>query len=258
MRKLSWTLGVGGLGLALLGTTIAVAAGGISIVKKTTSTAGDVSSRTAKCQRDEHVLGGGFSTPGIGSYAETSKPGKSRGWKTVARSDPGDASAYALCERASARKLKEVSKATVVSGNGSDPGIGNVEAKCPRGWIVVSGGYAISPPVNSFSVDLDKRTSARTWKAHGLNYGEDATLEAFALCERKDESQIRQHANTVVLAGPGTDTAVADCPTGTHLVGGGFKGLPVDESRPLGPKKWEAHWNPGGPGSITSYAECEK
>jgi hypothetical protein len=255
MRKLSWTLGVCGLGLALFGATIAAGAGGISIVKKTTFTPGGVSSRTAKCQQDEHVLGGGFSTPGIGSFAPTSKPAKSRGWKAVGDSDSGNASAYALCEQASARKLKKVSKATAVPGNGSDPGIGNVVAKCPRGWIVVSGGFSISPPV--FSVDLDKRTSARTWKAHGLNYGEDAKFKAIALCESKGASQIRQHANTVVFGGPGTNTAVADCPAGTHLVGGGFKGYAVDKSRPLGPKKWEAQWNPGGPGSITSYAECE-
>jgi hypothetical protein len=237
---------------------IAAAAGGISIVKKTTATSGGLSSRTAKCQRGEHVLGGGFSTPGIGSYAQQSGPAGRRGWKAAARSDPGDASAFALCEHASARELKKVSKAIVVPGNASDPGIGSVEAKCPRRWKVVSGGYAIVPPVNSFSVDLDKRTSARTWKAHGLNYGSDATFEAFALCERRGASQIEQRADTVVLAGPGTDTAVAQCPEGSHLVGGGYKGYAVNESRPLSQRKWEAHWYPGGPGSITSYAECEK
>jgi hypothetical protein len=175
----------------------------------------------------------------------------------VARTSPGDASTFALCERASARDLKQVSKAIQVPGSPTEPGTGGVEAKCPRRWNVVSGGYAVAPPVDSFSVNLNKRTSARTWKAHGVNYGSDAKLKAFALCQRKGTSQISQRSETVVLAGPGTDTAVAECPRGSHLVGGGFKGYAVDDSRPLGRRKWETHWNPGGPGSITSYAECE-
>ncbi len=175
----------------------------------------------------------------------------------MGRTGAGDASTFALCERASARELKQVSKAVQVPGSGTDPGTGSVEAKCPRRWTVVSGGYAIAPPVESFSVELDKRTGARTWKAHGVNYGSDARLRAFALCQPKGESQISQRADTVVLAGPGTDTATAECPKGSHLVGGGFKGYAVDDSRPLGRSKWEAHWNPGGPGSITSYVECE-
>jgi hypothetical protein len=258
VRKLNWTLGLGVLAFVLLGAMIAAAAGGISIVEKTTHTSGGLSSRTARCQRGEHVLGGGFVTPGIGSYAQHSKPAGRRGWKALARSGPGDASAFALCEPASARELKKVSNAIVVSGSGSDPGTGSVEVKCPRHWKVVSGGYAIVPPVDSFSIEVDKRTSARTWTVHGVNYGSDATLEAFALCEREGESQIKQRGDTVVLAGPGTDTAVAECPKGSQLVGGGFKGYAVDESRPLSQRKWKARWSPGGPGSITSYAECER
>lgn len=258
MRKLIYALGLAALGIALIAAAAVGAGGGISIVKKTTTTSGGSSSRTAKCGRHKHVLGGGFSAPGIGDLAQQSRPARKSGWKAATRTGPGDISAFALCERASRRDLRKVSKSVPLPGDPTTGPQRSVKAKCPRHWKVVSGGYAIAPPGDpSTWVDLDKRTSARTWKTHATNYGADAELQAFALCERKGQSKITQRPKTVVFNGPGTNTAVAKCPMGSHLVGGGYQGYPVNESRPVGPRKWKSRWSPGGPGSITSFAECE-
>jgi len=279
------------IGAALCATTLtaatASAAGGISIVTSTdTVTSDGPSTHAANCDTGDQVLGGGFSLPDGQNFAQKSKPLGHRGWRAEVLSPAGDVSTYALCQSASARRVKLVVHSVRVAApakrtpgaafkRGTGPGTSveqGVNATCDKGWQVISGGYAVRPPFRlgnrgEIAVDTSRRSGARTWQVHGGNDGAPTKLAAFALCERQGVSQIDQVANTNQITAPGTQSATATCATGSHLVGGGFKTRPdeqggafpvVSTSMPVDAQNWKVTYTPAGPGSFTSYAECEQ
>jgi hypothetical protein len=263
---------------AVFTAAAAAIGGGITIVTKTTADLGGPTTSQAKCDQQDQVLGGGFSAPDGNNIAQQSHPVGDRSWRAEMLSEPGDITAYALCEPASARKLKAVSK-TISVPHPSDPDSTAeraVSAKCPENWKVVSGGYAVDPPYSGkgpgvpageIAVDTSKRVKSRKWKVHGGNDGAKTDLIAFALCEKSGFSHIEQVHETSPTTKTVQASAVAQCPKGTHIVGGGFQTKPdeahnsfpeVSASMPIGSRKWESKYLPEKDGSLTSFAECEK
>jgi hypothetical protein len=256
----------------------AFAAGGITVVKHTTATVDGPSARKAKCDKGDHVLGGGFASSNDGTLTQQSYPSKGKGWKVETLDEPGgESTAYALCEKASARKLQVVSNTiTVPRASMSTPVVERtVKAKCPKGWQVLSGGYAVKPPYSGsgskgeIAVDTTMRADSRTWKVHGGNDGKPTSLRAYAICEKQGKSDVEQAAATDDTIA-GFQSATANCPDGAHIVGGGYQIKPnelsgafprVIISRPVQSNQWQASWVPTGASSdsssITSYAECE-
>jgi hypothetical protein len=288
--------------IALVYAGIAVAGGGITIVTKDqpNSNTGTVVRPMAHCAPGQHVLGGGFSDFQAGGLAQRDKPIHDSGWRVVflpfSSGGQGNATAYALCEAASARNVKVVHKqVTIPAGGGTGPGASaekGVTVSCPKGMEVLSGGYSARPrykpiplkgtpgPQGEVSIDTDKRSGPGSWYVHAGNDGAPNDLAAFALCQPQGTSDVTQVSDTQVVTGPGVE-ADATCPDGSHLVGGGFRmrpneqngGFPiVNASFPSNPTNWVAladigvigkhssSWNKRGttqPPSLTSYAECE-
>jgi hypothetical protein len=259
--------------LALIAVGAAAGAGGITIVKKTTTTNGGPSSRTAHCPSKDHVLGGGFSAPlNPPNIAQVSAPRGDDSWTAGTLTSPpsGHVSSYAICERASQRKLQLVTKAVRVPAAMPDTVEKAVKAKCAKGWEVVSGGYEVKPTFDGsghgqISVDTSMRTTSRVWKVHGGNGGKPTKLIAYALCQKAAHSHIDQIEDTPPNAG--VEEATAECPQGSHIVGGGFKMSPdasqgnppqVNASMPAGAHAWKAVGEPAIPGPLlTAFAECE-
>jgi hypothetical protein len=266
------------VGFAALVATAALAAGGISVVTKTTNTVEGPNARQAKCAEGDQVLGGGFSSTNEHTLTQQSYPVKGKGWK-VETLDPsgGQSTAYALCEKATKRELKLVSDQATIPRATSGPSEGQAKAKCPKGWQVLSGGYADRPPYQGgqkgeIAIDTSKRTDAQTWKVHGGNDGAPSGIEAFAICEKQSEGNVKQVSATDDSTTSVDQAATASCPAGMHVVGGGYQIKPneaggtfprAQASQPVGSTKWLAEWVPDfgakqlPPASITSYAECE-
>jgi hypothetical protein len=290
MRKVTYALGSTVASVLVVAAT-AVAGGGITIEKKGSTATTTQATLKAKCSASDHVLAGGFRLPDGDNIAQQDEPAGEGAWKVESYLDdlglPAHVDTFALCERASARKLKIVSKSvTVPAGTGAPKAVAKafgqatVKAQCPEGWQVVSGGYAVVPPYTGGSdgevaVDTNKRAGSTAWKVHGANEGDKTDLKAFAVCEKQSQGKIQQIAKKVPITqdmkgvlGVGVP-AVAKCPRGSHLVGGGFQSRPtqnqnptafpeVSASMPSSKKTWTAHYNPHASGSITSYVECEK
>jgi hypothetical protein len=282
MRARRALAGLAAFAVAVFVAASAFAAGGVTTVKHTTPTTDGPSARTAKCGNGKHVLGGGFSSTDPETLTQQSFP-LLEGWRAEALGgSPGSkASAYALCEKASARKLRVVTNRVTIPAPALPPDVaeGGVKATCPNGWQVVSGGYADRPPYQSgttgeIAVDTSKRTDDRTWLVHGGNDGDPSDLEAFAICEKSGASQIKQISKTDDSAGT-TQSAKAKCPNGAHVVGGGYQIKPneaggtfprVLASKPVRRLAWKSVWvpiaagspdPPSVPTSLTSFAECE-
>jgi hypothetical protein len=274
MRRASFVFGLAVFTLGLVVATASAGGSGITMVKKTTTNTNmGPSTRTAECPTSDHVLGGGFSAPD-GSIAQQTMPVGSSGWKAETLSSPGDSSAYALCEQASLRVVKTVSNSVTVPASGGSTTERAVVATCPNGWQVISGGYAVVPPFSSGSdgeiaVDTSMRTSTRTWKVHGGNDGTPTDLKAYAMCEKKDTSQIQQMSRTRPVTSATPVVSMARCPKGSHVVGGGFQIKPdesggsfpvVNMSRPRDSQRWKTRLgfpSQSSSSSLTSFAECE-
>ncbi len=286
MRTRKHLAGIATLGVAALAAGSAFGAGGgITVVKHTTATSANASVRAAKCDKGDQVLGGGFSsTDDSGALAQQSYPVKGDRWKveTLGNGPPasGTTTAIALCQSSKARDLMVVSKrGTIPAGTNTpdNPGEGAVKAKCPKGWKVLSGGYADKPPYRGglqgqIAIDTSKRTDARTWKVHGGNEGVRSDVQAFAICAKAGATRVAQVANKD-SSSDGDETATAECLRGERLVGGGFQVKPdqahgifpqVAVSQPQGKAAWLAHWTYPVmkkklvAESLTSYAECER
>jgi hypothetical protein len=266
--------------LATFVAATAMAAGGITIVHKTSAAPGGASQRSVKCSKSDHAIAGGFAVPEGQNFAQQSNPSGDRGWHVEALTSPGDMTAYALCEHASARKLKRVSK-TLKFPAGDSPDLTierSVKAKCPKGWKVISGGWKVDPPYapmtmkapqqkGEIAVDASKRVKSRIWKVHGGNDGRPTDLIAYAICEKANFSAVQQVAEKVDTPSTDSYSAIAECPPSTHVVGGGFQVKPdesgadlpfVSANRPASATQWKATQITNYlDSSLTSFAECE-
>jgi hypothetical protein len=279
MRRQGYTVATAISAVTLTAVAAAFGAGGVSIVKHTDTGVEGPSSRAAHCPDKDHVLGGGFKTRrGDPNLVQVNRPSGGDSWATYTLTSGGEASAYALCERASKRKLDIAKKAVLIPTTTSGTTEQTVNAKCEKGWQVVSGGYEVRPPYSGsgsrgeIAVDTSMRASSRVWKVHGGSDGKATKLIAYAICEKKGESKIEQVAKSDTTGD--VQSANAKCAAGSHVVGGGFQSEPdegaglfpnVSASFPASESSWKAEGLPlvakrQGPlvRTLTSYAECEK
>jgi len=113
---------------------------------------------------------------------------------------------------------------TVVVRKGAQ---GAVSAKCPRGEHVSFGGVVaeFSPPPGSgpymFPTGM-RRTANDQWTVYGKNETDllGSRLTSIAYCDHGAVSRVA--SKTVSLPGLRSGSAIATCPAGTFVVGGGF------------------------------------
>jgi hypothetical protein len=150
---------------------------------------------------------------------------------------------------------------------------------------VIGGGFRITPPYDpvtaagaNVSVNTNMRVSDVYWKVRAIrDFGDDARVKAYALCDRDRNGRISTVQNHVDVPDVGTYSATAHCRGPKKVVSGGFKVRPlgtpgsamstglfpwVSLSAPLpGNDGWKATVHNGiGPlpdGKLTVYAYCQ-
>jgi hypothetical protein len=144
---------------------------------------------TARCPRGTKVASGGFDNPeffnGPGGTLifpfESMKTGK-REWSVSARNfgDPGQLVAQVNCHER--KGLKTAVEDTFIGS----PGVHDAVAECAPGRRVVSGGfdYSLQPSEGAF-VFSSHKIGKRSWEVEALDLEADATLTAYAYCEKK-------------------------------------------------------------------------
>jgi hypothetical protein len=188
---------------------------------------------TATCPKGKSVAMGGFrneiatdDSPEVQPIGLT-RPSK-RTWKDSATNvfaPAGDATSIAYCGRS--RKLTERTRTTVVPAAKPSTQPKSVTAKCPRGTRVAFGGFKadfdpnFGPNTGAIWISALRRGSNRTWRASGLNLGNDAgKLTAVAYCGHV--AKTTKHSASALVPARKRRSATATCPRGQKLAFGGF------------------------------------
>jgi hypothetical protein len=173
-------------------------------------------SATARCPSGQHVLFGGYKN----GVAGMRRPTDDR-WTVAGFNLGGPAlklTAYAYCGKGPIA-TKAVKTVSVTSS-------GSATATCPRGKVVVAGGFATSP--NSvFAVTRLARVRADRWQVSGyLRYGitKRTALTAVAYCGAGPAPTAVER--TVKIGSDGGRSTVA-CPAGKMLTFGGMVAQPA-------------------------------
>ncbi len=168
---------------------------------------------------------------------------------------------------------------TVAKQPGTIPsqGVGSALAQCTGGRTAVAGGFAAPGFDPGGSATIARLSSTHAGKggikARGFNFGSaSGNLVSYAYCARYDHGFQVSSASTQIDPMT-TGSAVANCPTGTKAVGGGFDGGSVSQngstvltltSKRQGERRWEAvavnlppDSGSGTPATLTAYVYCE-
>jgi hypothetical protein len=97
-------------------------------------------------------------------------------------------------------------------------------ATCPTGTVVLGGGF--STPFDSataLAVFNSYRSGATSWTVDAVRFRGAATATAFAYCRRAARPISDVTATGTIPNGGQSGGASATCPTGSHLIGGGFQ-----------------------------------
>jgi len=141
---------------------------------------------------------------------------------------------------------------------------GSANAVCPKGEHVGFGGF-VSPRRKGLPVVGEgmRLTAPDRWTVYGasLSAGRSGSLSAVAYCDHGTAGP-RVASKTVPLVGTGT--AIATCPAGTVVVGGGYNSaaIPmhaeyVQRLERVGLTQWRVTMiNVGLPTTMTAYAFC--
>jgi hypothetical protein len=142
-------------------------------------------------------------------------------------------------------------------------------AKCPTGTVVLGGGF--SAPFDSsksLAVFNSYRSGADSWTVDAVRFTGSGAATAFAYC-RKATRPITEVTGTGTIPDGGqSGSASATCPSGSHLIGGGFQSsrAPADTvayartNMSNAPETWNLVDVNGsgasGSRTITSHAYC--
>jgi hypothetical protein len=225
----------------------------------------------AECGKGEHVISGGYRTSDIGTFATTNRAKGRSAWR-VRGSFTEDAEAYAYC---SSKLAVEPVRESADTGSGSLGSGQVVEAECPGGTSVASGGFTLRPRGNNDPIFTSMPASERVWKVQGIGPGgSDYSLSAFAYC-LDDRVEIEEsELSDVAPDGPGQGSATATCADGAELLGGGFETQPepdyynqngpdtfFDTSARDGSRAWTVeaiNYSSFEDGTIQAFATCLK
>jgi len=254
---------------------------------------------TAPCPKGKHVTGGGWSDSAPYSANGTNLLGDDTGLRIVPLQSqpvtlstwtagaaaftvpgtPGTYSSIARCESKSVSKIAVTAIRTDLVQPNSE---GTIDTRCPGGFHVLNGGFAVSPAGDladpgafRAKVAESRRVSANTWEVDVVNpagVSAAATLNTNVICELNGKGiGISERTAAAPLVDNSRATATAACTGKTHTVGGGFLVNPkvgpavdVDQMQPSGRKGWQVggYENPGfslPPGStLNAYTYCRK
>lgn len=159
-----------------------------------TLSGGETETLTARCPQGTKVASGGFDNPdfvlngtNIAIFPnESMKTGK-REWTVSASNlapDSGELVAQVNCHER--KGLKTADEDVFIT----EAGVHDVVAKCAAGRRVVSGGfdYSLEPSLGAF-VFSSHKIGKREWEIKAIDVIDEATLTAFAYCEKKKKAK---------------------------------------------------------------------
>jgi hypothetical protein len=158
---------------------------------------------TARCDRGQRAIGGGFASPGLdpmarqGVVALTSRKAGKRGWTVQGMNTTGDSSgpgnpgtlaAIAYCLKDAPRLITRSQQTSV----GTDQ-LRTIDVSCPPGTKAVSGGFDgnLGPLGEQFTatgaVESFRMRKAAGWTTSAITVDEDvtATITGYAYCVPK-------------------------------------------------------------------------
>jgi hypothetical protein len=245
---------------------LAQAAGGPSVVEKskTASLPNDnqAHSVAATCPKGTEVSGGGLklSDP-VDDYFQGSYPqGDSwtaLGYRTTTSTGSSSVTALAMCLHGTTISPK--SKTRTLPG---DITLTSVVAKCPKGTQLTGGGVEVGDP-NVDSVEGSYPSGKSGWKGVAYrNSPSDSTLTSHALCVKHASTSVVKKTEALKDGGAVRE-AVAKCPKGTVVTGGGAQLSDpsqdyVQGSFAQGDRGWAAQGVGFSGNKLIAYAVCLK
>jgi hypothetical protein len=281
-RSPSGRIAIGALSAAVIAALGITAAAGAALKTKSASTTvgefPDAGSATAKCKRGSESVSGGFDNtdfdpdfapPGAAVFNFASSREGKRKWTAAGNNsgtDPGELIAYAYCDKREPGLKKKSTTVPVEVGTTA-----SATAKCKRGSVAVSGGYASEDPLPGFNPFSSIRDGERKWTVEVYGFSlTPGDLTAFVYCD-KAEPKVKTKSAQVAVAADEAGTATATCKRKTEAVSGGFDGPDANPAEPIGAaiypyeslrtgkRTWTASgWNDEEDGTFVVYAYCKK
>jgi hypothetical protein len=172
----------------------------------------------ANCPSGSVVTGGGFAAnPELFVYNSS---GTGNGWEVYAQNLTGAGqtlNSYALCLSGTSGTTQQVYGQVTASGGGT----GHAMVYCPSGSVVTGGGFAGSTNLLVYN----SSGTGNGWEVYAKNLsGSDLGLNSYAICLSGVSGTTQQVYTQVTTSASSIGNALAACPSGTYLTGGGYAG----------------------------------
>jgi len=187
-----------------------------------TVAAGSGGSATASCPSGTVVTGGGFASRSDRSLYVYTHSQDGNGWRVYGWNSSGGGlplNAYAICLSNSGGSTTQVyNQVSVPAG-----GVGHAEVSCPAGSVVTGGGYASNHDQTLYVYNSSR--SGNGWQVYAHNMsGSSRLLNVYAICLSGTSASSTQVLQQISVAANSTGHAIASCPAGSIVTGGGFAG----------------------------------
>ena len=220
-------------------------------------TSGSVGDVSVACPAGSVVVGGGYASSADMLVYTHSMDGN--GWRVYAKNNAASSkllNAYAICLYNTGGTTEQIlQQVSVAAGD-----IGHPVASCPSGSVVTGGGFA-SRSDGSFYV-YNSSKSGNGWQVYARNNsGASIPLNVYAICLSGTTATSSDVYEQKSIPASSTDSAIATCPTGNLVTGGGFaagNGLVLYTTNMKDNLSWQtyARNTTGSSVLLNSYAVC--
>jgi Ig-like domain from next to BRCA1 gene/Bacterial Ig domain len=224
------------------------------VLKQVSIAANATGEAAAACPSGSVVTGGGYASNSALDVYNSSLTGN--GWHAFAKNNTAASqllNAYAICaSNVPGSTTQAVAQVPVAGG-----AIGHATAACPAGTILTGGGFAKNTGIAVYNLSA----SGNGWQAYGKNNTAGSLLlNVYAICYHGAGANSTQVVNQISVGNGATGHAVASCPAGQLVTGGGFAGggnlaaKTMDKSG----SAWEAYVDnhTGATQLFNAYAVC--
>lgn len=226
---------------------------------------------TAVCPKGQHVVAGGFSGSGNDFAVYNRAVRKKTAWRVKGEFSDG-AVAYAYCSKSMSVRAKANTTSASAETAAAYDNVAST-AKCPKGFVVVAGGWQVKPIVNNTPIYTSAPKGKRKWTVVAVHdSGLPWKLKTYAYClDPKLDRDLSVATQSAAAPNGGAEaTVTATCESG-RIVGGGFATTPEpDFNNDTGPDTFffrsrnvgkKTHTASGinyshVDGTVTAYAVC--
>jgi hypothetical protein len=231
------------------------------VLKQVSISAGTSGSALAECPSGSIVTGGGFASPSSLSTEVYTQSKQGNGWQVYLYNNTSSSqlvNAYAIClsgvsgGAATTQVVNQVSVAANTTGSAT--------ATCASG-VLTGGGFASQSNLSTKVYTHFKQGNG--WQVYLSNKTTSSQLvNAYAICLTGAGTSSTQVLKQVSVPAGTTGFAVAECPSGTLLTGGGYASQPDPGTKVYTQSKegngWRVYMNntTGSSQLLNAYAIC--